>query len=287
MQTTSAEKSAVFITGASSGIGKACALHLDRAGFSVIAGVRNPADAEALRREASQRLTTVFMDVADSASIEAAAAAVAALTRGSLFGLMNNAGIAFGGPLEILSVQDIRGLLDVNILGVLAVTKAFLPMLRKGRGRVINMGSTSGILALPCLSAYAASKFALKGLSDALRLELKPVGVSVSLLEIGNVETPIWEKGLETSSKLLAVAEPAVLQLYKPLAEFGNLVAFKAPKIRAVKVARQVEKVLQAGKPRPCYTVGMDAWLFKLLACMPRRMRDWVFLQFMPRYGAE
>jgi NAD(P)-dependent dehydrogenase (short-subunit alcohol dehydrogenase family) len=193
MQTTSAEHCCVFITGASSGIGKACALHLDRLGFPIIAGVRKQADADALRQEASQGLKTVFLDVADSASIETAAAAVAALTGGSLFGLINNAGIAFGGPLEIISVQDIRGLMDVNIAGVLTVTKAFLPMLRQGRGRIINMGSTSGILALPCLSAYAASKFALKGLSDALRLELKPVGVSVSLLEIGNVETPIWE----------------------------------------------------------------------------------------------
>lgn len=287
MQTTSADTSAVFITGASSGIGKACALHLDRLGFFVIAGVRKQADAEALRQESSQRLETVFIDVADSASIEAAAAAVAALTGGNIFGLINNAGIAFGGPLEILSIQDIRVLMDINIVGVFTVTKAFLPMLRKGRGRVINMGSTSGILALPCLSVYTASKFALKGLSDALRLELKPVGVSVSLLEIGNVETPIWEKGLETSSKFLAAAEPAILQLYNPLVEFGNLVALKAPKIRAVKVARTVQKALQAGKPRPCYTVGIDAWLFKLLACMPRRMRDWIFLKFMPRYGAE
>ena len=287
MRTTSADTSAVFITGASSGIGKACALHLDRLGFPVIAGVRKQADADTLRQEASQRLKTVFIDVADSASIEAAAAAVAALTRGSLFGLINNAGIAFGGPLEILSVLEIRRLMDVNILGVLTVTKAFLPMLRKGRGRVINMGSTSGILALPCLSAYAASKFALKGLSDALRLELLPVGVSVSLLEIGNVETPIWEKGLETSGKLLAVAEPDILQLYAPLAEFGNLIALKAPKLRAVKVARTVQKVLQEGRPKPCYTVGIDAWLFKLLACMPRRMRDWIFLKFMPRYGTD
>ena len=266
MQTTSADTSAVFITGASSGIGKACALHLDRQGFPVIAGVRKQADAIALRQEASQRLKTVFIDVADSASIEAAAAAVAALTRGSLFGLINNAGIAFGGPLEILSVQDIRGLMDVNIIGVLTVTKAFLPMLRKGRGRVINMGSTSGILALPCLSAYAASKFALKGLSDALRLELRPVGVSVSLLEIGNVETPIWEKGLETSSKLLAVAEPDILQLYAPLAEFGNLIALKAPKIRAVKVARTVQKVLQAGRPSP---VIPWAWMPGFSSCLP------------------
>ena len=287
MQPSKADNSAVFITGASSGIGKACALLLDRAGFPVIAGVRKQADAEVLRQEASQRLHTVFIDVADSASIEAAAAEVAALTHGSLFGLINNAGAAFGGPLEIFSLQDIRRLIDVNIVGVLAVTKAFLPLLRQGRGRVINMGSTSGILALPCLSVYAASKFALKGISDALRLELRPVGISVSLLEIGNVETPIWEKGIAFSDQSMAATGPDIRRLYGPLVEFSRLVALKSPRIRAEAVARMVYKALLAGKPKACYTVGIDAWLFKLLACLPRSMRDWLFLKFVPRYGSE
>jgi NAD(P)-dependent dehydrogenase (short-subunit alcohol dehydrogenase family) len=283
MQTSNADNSIVLITGASSGIGKACALHLDRAGFLVIAAARKQADAEALHQQASERLKTVLLDVADSASIEAAAAEVAAMSRSRLFGLINNAGIALGGPLEMLSNQDIRRVIEVNTIGVLAVTRAFLPMLRRGRGRIINMGSTSGILALPCLSAYAASKFALKGLSDALRTELRPVGVLVTLLEIGNVETPIWEKGIDASEKNLAAAGQDICQLYAPLVKFSRHIAIKSPKIAAESVARVVEKALRSKRPKPCYPVGIDARLIRLAACLPRRMRDWLVLRSLPR----
>lgn len=276
----------VFITGASSGIGRACALALDGAGLQVLAGVRRQADAEALRREASPRLGTVFVDVADGTSVGDAAAEVAGLAGGRLFGLVNNAGMAFGGPLEGSSADDIRRLLEVNIGGVLAVTKAVLPLLRAGGGRVVNMGSTSGILALPCLSAYAASKFALRGLSDALRLELGPVGVSVTLLEIGNVATPIWDKGIAIAEAGMAAAGPEMARLYGPLADFSRQVALKAPRIPAEAVARTVQKALLAERPRASYTVGMDARLFKLLACLPLPLRVWLLSKCLPRYGS-
>ncbi len=287
MRPASSEPPSVFITGASSGIGKACALALDREGFRVIAGVRKQADADALRSQASERLRTVIIDVADSASVSAAAVEAAALCGGSLFGLVNNAGTAFGGPLEIFSAEDIRRLIDVNVIGVLTVTKALLPLLRRGRGRIINMGSTSGIVALPCLSVYGASKFALKGMSDALRLELRPAGVSVSLLEIGNVETPIWDKGIAFSESSMAAAEPAVRKLYAPLVDLSRNIALKSPRISAGSVARAVIKALRSPKPKPCYTVGLDAWLFKLLACLPRKLQVRLILIFLPRYGTD
>ena len=136
------------------------------------------------------------------ASIQAAVSEVTRLTKNQLFGLINNAGIAFGGPLEILPIQEIKRLLEVNVIGVLAVTKAFLPLLRQSRGRIINMGSSSGLLALPCLSTYAASKFALEAITDSLRVELGPFGISVIIIEAGNIETPIWEKGVAVTNQI-------------------------------------------------------------------------------------
>ena len=132
----------VFITGASTGIGKTCALYLDKIGFHVFAGVRKNIDGDALKQESSDRLQTIIIDVIDTASIQAAVSEVSRLTKNQLFGLINNAGIAFGGPLEILPIQEIKKLLEVNVIGVLAVTKAFLPLLRQSRGRIINMGSS-------------------------------------------------------------------------------------------------------------------------------------------------
>jgi short-subunit dehydrogenase len=285
MQGPDSKNLAVLITGASSGIGKACALHLDRQGFKVIATVRKEQDAQVLLREASPKLKVVFMDVCDNASIQTAVTAVASLAGNRLFGLINNAGVAFGGPLEIMPFENMRRLLDVNINGVLAVTRAFLPLLRAGRGRIINMGSIAGLLAPPYLSVYAASKFALKGLSDALRLELRPMGIAVSLLEIGIVETPIWEKGLSTANTMMESADTDVCRLYGPLFDFSNLVVCKAPRIGAEKVARSAERALRARNPRSCYLVGMDAYVFKILSALPRRLRDRLFLHIMPRYG--
>jgi NAD(P)-dependent dehydrogenase (short-subunit alcohol dehydrogenase family) len=280
-----AQPPAVLITGASSGIGKACALYLDGAGFRVIAGVRKQSDADALRQEASSRLATVFIDVTDMASVEAAAIEVAGLTGNELYGVVNNAGIALGGPLEMLPVEDMQRVLNVNIAGMLAVTRAFLPLLRQSRGRVINMGSSSGILALPALSVYAASKFAVKALSDSLRVELRPFGIAVSILETGNVETPIWEKSIDFSSKLLAQAKPDIMRLYAPLIDFSLWVAHRFPKIPARKVARIIERILRAPHPRPYYLIGADARLFKVAQFIPCRIRDWLFLKILPRYG--
>jgi NAD(P)-dependent dehydrogenase (short-subunit alcohol dehydrogenase family) len=275
----------VFITGASTGIGKTCALYLDKLGFHVFAGVRKTIDGDALKQEASDRLQTIIIDVADAASIDAAVTEVARSANNQLFGLINNAGIAFGGPLEILAIEDIKTLLEVNVIGALAVTKAFLPLLRQGRGRIINMGSSSGLFALPCLSAYAASKFALEAITDSLRVELSPLGISVIIIEAGNITTPIWEKGMVTTNKIVADTRPEILRLYQPLIEFSKTIALNSPKLPAVKVAKVVEKALAARKPRRRYVIGTDARLLKLARHVPCRVRDWIMLKIIPKYG--
>jgi NAD(P)-dependent dehydrogenase (short-subunit alcohol dehydrogenase family) len=275
----------VFITGASTGIGKTCALYLDKLGFHVFAGVRKTIDGDALRQESSNRLQTIIIDVADAASIDAAVNTVAREAQNKLFGLINNAGIAFGGPLEILPIEDIKTLLKVNVAGVLAVTKAFLPLLRQGRGRIINMGSSSGLFALPCLSVYAASKFALEAITDSLRVELRPLEISVIIIEAGNVTTPIWEKGVDTTKKIVADARPEILHLYQPLIEFSKKIALNSPKLSAAKVATVVGKALGARKPRARYVIGADARLLKLARHVPCRVRDWIILKIIPKYG--
>src|SRR5258708_33287478 len=181
----------VVATGASTGIGEACALRLDRRGFHVFAGVRREVDGGALKQKASGRLTPILLDVTDASSIKSAAAAVAAsLDEEGLSGLVNNAGIAIAGPLEFLPIDELRRQFEVNVIGQIAVTQAFLPLLRKGHGRIVNMGSISGRLAFPLLGPYAASKFALRALTTALRMELRPWGIPVSIIEPSGIATP-------------------------------------------------------------------------------------------------
>jgi len=276
---------AVFITGASTGIGKTCALYLDKTGFHVFAGVRKNTDGDALKQRSSDRLQIVNIGVIDSASIQAAVSNVAHATNNQLFGLINKAGVAFGGPLEILPIQDIQRLLEVNVIGVLAVTKAFLPLLRQSRGRIINMGSTSGLLALPCLSTYAASKFALEAITDSLRVELSPFGISVIIIEAGNVETPIWEKGVAVTDKITDDTPAETLRLYRPLIDFSKHIALNSPKLPVEKVAKVVSRALCTQKPKRRYIIGTDARFFRLARHVPYLVRDWIILKITPNYG--
>ena len=182
----------VVVTGASSGIGAAIVRAVRARGFTVIGTVRRDDDKAAL--EANDVLP-VIMDVTDVSSIARAMRIVDQLLSGTpLVGLVNNAGIAGAGPLELVPLDDVRRVLEVNVLGVIAVTQAFLPRLKRGHGRVINISSISGRIAFPFIGPYVASKFALEGLSDSWRRELLPFGVDVVVVEPGSVRTPIWDK---------------------------------------------------------------------------------------------
>jgi len=268
----------VVITGASSGIGAACALHLDQAGWRVFAGVRKQGDAEALRAQGSARLTPISLDVTDTVSISTAASAVAgAVGAAGLAGLVNNAGIVVSGPIEFLPLPDLRRQLEINVIGQVAVTQAFLSLIRTARGRIVNMGSIAGRMATPFTGAYGASKFALEALTDALRLELQPWGISVSIIEPGAVATPIWEKSAKNAEAMLGAAPPETFVLYAEAIEAVKKAAARAAKnaVDPVEVARAVKHALTAAKPRTRYVVGREAKIRAAMAVfVPDRIRD-------------
>jgi len=275
----------VVVTGASSGIGEATALHLDALGFSVFAGVRRKADAEALAARASNRLTPIRLDVADADSIAAAAKVVENATGGHLHALVNNAGLSVNGPLELLPVRQIERLMGVNVVGLMAVTRALLPLLRRSRGRIINIGSGHGLLAVPDKSAYAASKFAVRAISDALRVELMPFGVAVSHLAVGKVETAVLGKILTEREAMVRDADPEVVELYRPLWDFFDREVKDLPGIPPVEVGKVVARALTTARPKPHYLVGPGARKMRILARLPVGLRDRLF--FKTIYGGR
>jgi NAD(P)-dependent dehydrogenase (short-subunit alcohol dehydrogenase family) len=262
----------VLVTGASSGIGEATALHLKELGFDPVAAVRKDEDAERL---GSQGLRTVKLDVTDSASI---AAARAELGDAPLAGLVNNAGVAVAAPLEFLPLDLLRHQLEVNLVGQVAVTQQFLPALRAARGRIVNVSSIGGRVALPLLAAYNASKFALEAISDSLRRELVPHGVDVIVIEPGGVKTPIWRKGNETADSIQEGMPPEAEQLYGTMVEAlrkGSEEIARETGVEPRVVAEVIGRALSANRPRTRYLVGRDAKIRASVArVMPDRMMD-------------
>ena len=279
---------AVVITGASTGIGEACALHLDGQGFTVFAGVRGLEDGELLRKRASDRLIPIILDVTDADTITSAAGTVAERVgpRG-LAGLVNNAGIALASPLEFVPLPKLREQLEVNVIGQIAVTQAFLPLLRKGRGRIVNMSSISGRLATPFLGPYAASKWALEALSDSLRVELRPWKIHVAVVEPGNISTPIWQKSRTAAEQLLEGLPPTARILYGPAIDFLRRYAVDGRGISAAAVAQAVTHALTARRPKTRYLVGTDARVGARVASLPDRLRDWLIRRALPSWGDD
>lgn len=278
----------VVITGASTGIGKACALWMDRAGWRVFAGVRKAADGEELRNAASERLTPVFVDVTDAASIAAMAAEVrVAVGDDGLHGLVNNAGMATGGVLEFVDLNELRRVLEVNVTGQLAVTQPLIPLLRQTRGRIVMMSSVAGFSSTPLLGLYAASKHALEAITDALRLELHPWGIHVSSVQPGTIATPIWGKALNLAEEILPGYPPQALELYGPLVEamLNSLRKSESDGIPPEAVAQAVYHALTATRPKSRYVVGQDAKIRAWIERLPDRLRDRVMLGRMPKYG--
>jgi len=268
----------VVITGASTGIGEACALHLDQLGWRVFAGVRKDADGEALQRKASARLMPVRIEVTDAASIAAARETVAhELGDRGLDGLVNNAGVAIAAPLEFVPIDDLRRQLEINVIGQIAVTQAFLAPIRKARGRIVNIGSISGKMATPFVGPYAASKFAMEALTDALRGELRPWGIQVAIVEPGSIATPIWEKSTAEANRMEAQLPAEGHALYgaaiKALRAFAEITAGRG--IPPIEVAKAVTHALTAKKSKTRYIVGRDARLQAVVASVvPDRIRD-------------
>jgi NAD(P)-dependent dehydrogenase (short-subunit alcohol dehydrogenase family) len=276
----------VVITGASSGIGEACALHLDKKGFTVFACVRKPEDGTALKKNTSDRLTPILVDVTVPQSIEQARLSVAqaVAASGAMLSLVNNAGVIVGGPLEFLSPEDLRKELEVNLIGVVQMTQAFLPLIRYGKGRIINMSSISGLIAFPFLGPYAATKFALEAISDSWRIELRPWHIMVSLIEPGDVATPLWEKSLTLIDKLIKQWPPQALELYGPIISMNG--RFQKHGIPPEQVAKTVEHALTSAHPRTRYRIGQHRTIVELVRRLPIGIRDRLIASQLPRYGA-
>jgi NAD(P)-dependent dehydrogenase (short-subunit alcohol dehydrogenase family) len=268
----------VLVTGASSGLGEAIALALVDAGFTVYAGVRTNESADLLTGQ-NPAIRPLILDVTSIASVTAACQEVAGQTgQAGLHGLVNNAGICVSAPLECVPLDDLRAELEVNLVGTVAVTQAFLPLLRarsvtapaaQPAGRIVNISSGIGRVAPAFLGPYAASQFAKEGASDALRRELAPLGVSVSVVEPGAVLTPIWSKVAEAARRALDQAPDVVADPYR--ARFERFVALNEQRAwesrtRPEHVADAVSHALTARRPRIRYRVGPDVQAAALAA---------------------
>jgi NAD(P)-dependent dehydrogenase (short-subunit alcohol dehydrogenase family) len=255
-----------LVTGASTGIGRASALHLAGLGFHVLAGVRDPADAP-------DGLEPLRLDVTSEEDVAAAAERVGA----ELHALVNNAGIALSGPVEVVPIDEWRRIVDINLLGQVAVTRALLPAVLRARGRVVNMSSIGGRVANPLFGPYSATKFALEAVSDALRREVAAHGVRVISIEPGGIATPIWSKGLEDGRRISADMSDEAARRYAKLIPAVTKVAERLARdgLPPEAVAEVVGKAVTARRPRARYVVGRDAKVQAIAArLLPDRALD-------------
>jgi len=267
-------KGTVLVTGASSGIGRASALLLSENGFRVFAAVRKPDDGARLQADGGQGIHPVIMDVTDGGSIQAAAAHVSEQLAGErLDGLVNIAGIGLAAPLEYVAQDELRHMFDVNVFGQLAVTQAFLPMLHRSRGRIVNMSSVGAHIAIPFGGVLNACKAAFGTLSDTLRMELRPFGIRVVSVEPAAINTPAIEKTLGHVEDTIRRLPPEGADRYGDMLRTFNRRALprelngSPPDI----VARAVLHALSSPRPRIRYVVGK---LSRPMTLLPRILPD-------------
>ncbi|MEV6275794.1 SDR family oxidoreductase [Nocardia sp. NPDC051832] len=244
----------VLVTGAGRGIGKALALRLAEQGWRVYAGVRKIADGEALAAE-HPAIVPVVLDITDAGQI----AALDEVLPAALDAVVNNAGIVVDGPVETLTVDDMRRQFEVNVFGTIAVTQAVLPRLRASKGRIVFLSSLSGRISTPGTGAYNSSKFALEGMVDALRIELRPWGIPVSMVEPGPTDTDMWGGALDMVDAGLERLTPAQRELYGSQLAGMRKMAAQVQKLAAPvgTVVGAVERALTARKPKARYVVGL------------------------------
>lgn len=279
----------VLVTGTSTGIGAACVERLARAGWTVLAGVRRRADGDLLADRVAGDVRPLIVDVTDEVQVQHAVDEVRAVVGGGgLDGLVNNAGIGLGGPVELVPMADWRRQFEVNVFGVIALTQAAFDLVRDGGGRFVYIGSQAGRVSNPGLAPYSASKHVLEALCESMRHELATTPMTVSLIEPGMVKTPIWDKSdeqIRRAQDLLAVS---------PRDEYGFLVpatrAFTreaaAKGIEPDRVARAVEHALTVARPKARYLVGPDAKaLGTIVTRLPDPLRDRVIGALIRRYA--
>ncbi|GGC75408.1 SDR family NAD(P)-dependent oxidoreductase [Chelatococcus reniformis] len=271
----------VVVTGASSGIGWACVEVLTASGFRVFGSVRKAEDADRLSREFGASFTPLVFDVTDETAVAAGAALVdAALGGETLAGLVNNAGIAVPGPLIYLAIDDFKQQLAVNVTGQLIVTQHFVPLLGSDRarrgapGRIVMISSVSGKSAAPFVGAYSASKFAIEGLSEALRRELMLFGIDVVIIGPGAVATPIWDKADTAADVGTFDGTPYAAAIAKMR---GYMIAQGRNGLPPERIGEAVKTALTAAKPRTRYALSPTPLQHWLVSALPRRLADTFF----------
>jgi NAD(P)-dependent dehydrogenase (short-subunit alcohol dehydrogenase family) len=269
-----ADQRAALVTGTSTGIGNTTARALAQNGFVVFAGVRSEKDAANLA-SVHPGMRPTLLDVTDRSSISRSVDAV----RDSgipLYALVNNAGIAVGGPLEYLPLDELRRQFDVNVFGTIAVTQAALPLLRETRGRIVTIGSIASRFGAPLIGPYSASKAAIAVLMDSLRIELAPSGVHAILFEFAAVKTPIWAKARSLKEHIPQRLPPKAVEVYAPFLEaaFKQIDHEERVGLDPHLVAQAIVAAILAGRPRARYVVGRQAHIQAAVAVLPHRVRD-------------
>jgi NAD(P)-dependent dehydrogenase (short-subunit alcohol dehydrogenase family) len=272
-------KGIIIITGASSGIGNSTARYLAERGYFVYGGVRKTSDATALRETAPDSLQPLMLDVTKQDQIDAAAARVQQeVQTPGLIVLINNAGITTSGPVEFLPVDELRSLWEVNVTGVVAVTQAFMPLIRAANtGHIINISSFGGSIASPFLAPYHASKFALEAISDSLRMELSPwPNIHVSVVKPASIKTPIWQKAVDDFDSLFERLKPGAREYYDQALRTvtQSRIDFDERGEEPIVVARAIHKIITMSSPPARRLVAFNPVVFVLLRLLPDRWRD-------------
>jgi NAD(P)-dependent dehydrogenase (short-subunit alcohol dehydrogenase family) len=269
---------AVLVTGASSGMGKACALRLAREAYTVFAGVRKEGDAQVLRHEGSTRLIPVILDVAKGDTIAAAVQAIhETVGAAGLVGLVNNAGIGVTAPIELVPLDQLRRQFEINVIGQVAVIQVCLPLIRQARGRIINVGSVGGRVTIPFGGPLCSSKYALESVNDALRMELRPWGIHVVLVAPGTIRTPAADKLAADSEAMLTTfsAEGRARYAASYRAFVRTFLTQHKKGAEPDVMAEAVYRALTARTPKLRYSVGPNARLLPFLATwLPARALD-------------
>ncbi|XP_023132426.2 retinol dehydrogenase 7-like [Amphiprion ocellaris] len=282
----------VYITGCDSGFGHLLARHLDTLGFRVIAGCFTEKGEDELKKITSERLTTIQLDVTDSESVKKAAARIKTLVeQKGLWAVVNNAGVSVpSGPADWITIEDYKPMLAVNLLGVIDVTLSVLPLIKKARGRVVNVASVFGRIS-PFGGPYCVSKYGVEAFNDSLRLNMAPFGVKVACIEPGFFKTNVTDLGLvKNNVKKLWERLPQEMKddygqeylesTYERLDE-----RFKQfTDADLMKVVGCMEHAISAVHPRTRYSPGWDAKFFWLpLSYMPTCLSDAMFLKYSPK----
>ncbi|MDD5269059.1 MAG: SDR family NAD(P)-dependent oxidoreductase [Methylococcales bacterium] len=262
-------RGAVLITGASSGIGRECAIALDQLGFTVFAGVRKIEHGHSLMQQASKRINPILLDIADDEQISSAVTTMTKqLPEAGFVGIINNAGIALTGPLECVTRSAFQRQLEINVVSQVALIQAFLPLLRRYRGRIVNISSTSGKIAGAFIGPYCASKFAFEAVTTTLARELRSSGITVSIVEPGVVATPFWEKIIADEDELVRHMSPEAHQLYGEslFQRRRKLVQLIGTGMSPEKVSQVVTHALVSKRPKARYVVGFKAKVKMMIA---------------------